>query len=174
VVSGETGGKPVLPLRTNSDTALTVVVDPHSAHDLVRQEIGSLLDKVTRDGQSMPTGAPDAGGLAYGLLKDGATAVGQLGAAALGNPGALVKAVAPSVTNALGTVVGGGGRTLGDAGLAAVKARRSFESNLATSLRSGKASPQHVVAFQSRVSYLAGRFEWARQTYGWLADPDQW
>jgi hypothetical protein len=62
---------------------------------------------------------------------------------------------------------------IADTGLGYQKAGHTFDADLAANLRSGKATPQQLMAFQDHVRYLAGRFARAHAVHEWLADLDR-
>jgi hypothetical protein len=174
VVSGKVPAPRPIEVRfTNSDTAATVVVDPHASPDAVRQAFQEWLAREVVEGQHEPSGQMGGGGRAYGLLKDAAGVAATAGVGVAMGPGKFVASLAANVTTAVGTMAGAGGRVLADTGLGYQRATHTFDADLAANLRSGKATAQQLIAFQDHVRYLAGRFARAHEVHEWLAELDR-
>jgi hypothetical protein len=169
VVTGDTGGEPARLRWTNSDTALTVVVDPHATPDQVRQEIGDWLDRHIDKGLVLPSGRPGTGDQLLGLGKEVTGAAAQLGGAAVADVAKFLGSAVVGATTAGGTLAGGLARIVAETGMAQTKAQRGFTLELSEQLRSGSASAQQLGVFNDRIRGAAGRLRAAQEILDWLA-----
>ncbi|MFG2042848.1 toxin glutamine deamidase domain-containing protein [Dactylosporangium sp. NPDC048998] len=168
VITGDTGGEPARVIRTNSDTALTVVVDAHAAPAQIQQQIGGILRGLSDTSHLTPLGRPGSASQLVGLGKDATSAASQLGGAAAADMAKFAGSFVANLTTGGGTIAGGLARIVADSGLAENKAQRSFARDLSENLRSGKPSAHHLGVFTNRSGHWAVRLRTAQEILDWL------